>query len=472
MALLNETIKTEEAIGRNLRTVAHDHFAKRDASRLPAAEGSPERPLDVLIEDSVRLRMPLYAEPATDRDRDSVMNDYSESIAVLQQAIEDVKGFVGRLWRLNVTNESKDELVEQVADQFAEEYYSKLIDPAAEQISSQTGAVSARLEVRPVEEVEALLQGRLDRHVGIFASEVKELFERLRQLELVGRVDWATDSACDSYYCEDLIVHESAETTTHYGASEEVQTDYVVGRTRIRQETLDVTKTRHTMYHGLHVKVVAEAKSNRLGQFDGVVPKKIADFLDTTPSWLGEVIRIVDGKTRFDDVVDVRIDLAERVVGEPRVRYLVPPAYCPLVILGDYVLTGWGSREGAIETARQNYGWFYAVAGALVLLSGIMSGLGRMGNAWIGYAAIAPAILSLAAFIEGRRQEAISLGGAMDLVTLLGRGVFWFVLCLGVQALGSGFALMNWTVIALGAILTYGGVSGVLEASPSDAERK
>ena len=472
MTLLNETFEMEEAIGRNLRNVAHQHFANRTASNGPLADKSRTEPLETLIEESLRPRMPLCSGLAADRDRDSVMNDYSESIAVLQQAIEDVKDFVGRLWRINVSNELKDDFVEQVAGKFTEEYYGKLIDPVAEQISSHTGAVSARLETRSVDEVETVLRGRLDRHLGIFAGEVKELFERLRQLELVGRVDWATDDACDSYYCEDLVVHESGETTTYYGARENVQADYTIGRTRIREETLDVTKTRHTMYHGLHVKVVAEAKRNRVGRFEGVVPKEIADFLRATPPWLGEAIQIVDGKTRFDDVVDVRIDLAERVVGEPRIRYLVPPAYCPLVILGDYVLTGWGSREGAIETARQNYGWFYAVAVALVALSGIMSGLGRLEDTWIGYAAVVPAILSLAAFVEGRRQEAISTGRSTDLFSLLGKGVFWFVLCLGVQALGSGLALMNWMLIVLGGILTWGGASGLLEARPVDDARE
>lgn len=469
MSRLDQSPAIEEAFGRNLRGVTHDRFPDRGSLDDSIEKVSLTESLDTLIDSALRSRMPLQAGSYGECDRDALMNDFSDSMALLRQAGEDVKDLVGRHWPINVENQLKDEFVGKVADTFVKEYYGNLIDSALEKISSPTGAVSARLEARSVEEVETMLRGRLDRHLGIFAGEVKDLFEQLWQMELVGRVAWATDDACDSYYCEDRIVHESGEKTTHYGARENV--DYTIGRSRIRQETLDVTKTRHTVYHGLHVKVIAGAKRHRTDEFQGIVPQDIGTFLRATPAWLCEVIRIVDGKTRFDDVVDAEIDLAEKTVGEPRVRYLVPPAYCPLVVVGEYVITGWGSKDEAIETARQNYGLFYVVAVALVVLSGIMSGLGRLEATWIGQGAVVAMLLSLVAFLGGRRDQALASSKALDLRELLTKGAFWFVLCLGVQFLGSGVAVMHGVVIGLGIILIWGGASGVLDARPSDIVR-
>jgi hypothetical protein len=242
----------------------------------------------------------------------------------------------------------------------------------------------------------------------------------------------------------------------------------MIGQSRIREEVLDVTKTRHTVFHGLHVKVLAGAQRHRVDRFTGIVPQNIADFLRGCPAWLCEVIRVVDGKTRYDDVVDVEIDVATRKVGERRVRYLVPPAYCPLVVLGEYVLTGWGSEEASIETARQNWSQYHLVAVALVVLSGIMSGLGRLEATWIGYAAVLPMAMSLAAFLVGRREKAIAESKPSDLTSLLGKGFYWLALCLGAQLMGSGLAILYWPFLGLGGVLVWIGASGIWDSSPSD----
>jgi len=472
MSLPNELPADRDPLGRHMRKLAQRRYPERAVLEGPGFIGPDPRALETVLRNSLRPQMALYLQAGKYRDHDSLMDDYSRSVAVLRQAAEDVRGLARRLWRLNVRHVSNDQFVQQIEGAFSEQYYGSMVGVAVDCVNPPLGAVSARLEARPVEDAEVELRGRLDRDVEKLVAEVKDLFGRMDRLELVGRIDWATDSACDSYYFEDVVVHEKGDTQTYYGLSRESQPDYMLGARRVRQETLDVTNTRHTVHHGIHIKVLGKAREHRIGDFRGVVPKEVGEYLQATPLWVREMLRIVDGKTRFDNVVDVEIDLAERKVGEPKVREWVLPAYCPLVTIGDYVLTGWGNREGTIETARQNYAWLYVLAFSLLALSGVLTGLGRVMSPWLAYVATVPAILSIVAFVEGRREQAISRQQSMSLLAILGSAIVWFVLCLGIQALGVGISTMNWILIGLGLLLTWVAASGLLPAKPSTATRK
>ena len=101
------------------------------------------------------------------------------------------------------------------------------------------------------------------------------------------------------------------------------------------------------------------------------------------------------------------IVVEEREVIEHKIEWR-EPCYCPLVTVGDYVLTGWGARETDVETARQFYGWLYALAVALVALAAISMGLARLGSPLWGYAAPLAATLSLVAFVEACRKRGIA----------------------------------------------------------------
>lgn len=472
MSLPNEVSTEETVFGRCLLDFARQRFPERAALTGPQSPGRDARTLEAAIENSLRPRMALHLEPGKYGTHDSLMDDYSKSVAVLRQAAKDVQGLFTRLWRLNVRHVSKDDFVKQVEDAFSKDYYGSMVSVAVDCVASPVGALSARLEAVPVEVAEEELRGRLDQHLEKFVADVKDLFRRMERLELIGRIDWATDTACDAFYFEDVIIHERGETKTFYGLSEEMEPDYDLGTRRMRQETLDVTKTHHAVRHGIHLKVLGKARENRLEGFGGVVPKEISGYLQATPSWLHGLVRIVDGKTRFDNLVDIEIDLAERKVGEPKVRQWELPAYCPLVTIADYVLTGWGNREEAIETARQNFGWLYSVAFTLLALSAVLAGLGRLVNPWLGYLAAAPALLSLAAFVEGRREGAISRREPMSLPALSMVGSAWFVLCLGVHALAAGIGAFDWILAGLGVLLTSAATYGLQLAMAPSANRK
>jgi hypothetical protein len=67
--------------------------------------------------------------------------------------------------------------------------------------------------------------------------------------------------------------------------------------------------------------------------------------------------------------------------------------------------------------------------------------------------------LSLAAFIEARRKQAIARGNVARLGTQLAGGISWFLLATGLMGLTVGLVAPNWLLgIAGGVVTATGGV--------------
>ena len=76
------------------------------------------------------------------------------------------------------------------------------------------------------------------------------------------------------------------------------------------------------------------------------------------------------------------------------------------------------------------------------------------------YGAPVAVTLSLAAFIEARRKQAIARGDVAGLGTLIAGGLSWFLLATGLMGLTVGMATPNWLLGIAGGVVT--GVSAVL----------
>jgi len=226
---------------------------------------------------------------------------------------------------------------------------------------------------------------------------------------------------------------------------------------RVSEDVTTVTKERHVVRHGLHFKVIGNASVSSIEDFTDVVPVHVRRLLQTIPDWLRDATQIVRGDSRVDFVLAQDIYTEERVFVNIEKREREVPVFCPLVIVGSYVLTGWGAREGDIEAARQNYGLLYLLAVMLAIMAAISMGVASLaGHLW-GYVAPVSATLSLAAFFEAGRERAIAQGRQASIGGLLLGGVAWFLLTCGLMALASGVATANWGAGLLGVFATCGG---------------
>ena len=105
MSQVDESTTVIGALGRNLRRPTHDQFPDRDSLDTTDTEFHFTKPVALLVEEAIRSRVPFAAGSYDESDRDTLMSDFASSMAVIREAVEDVKELARRLWPLNVAKE-------------------------------------------------------------------------------------------------------------------------------------------------------------------------------------------------------------------------------------------------------------------------------------------------------------------------------------------------------------------------------
>ena len=457
MASETEPRRWSNRIGRSLQpesraiyrehTDVMDRGLHLDRERSQWQEPKPERWLAEEVQQAVRRRLPLRPDPRSYRDYDALAADFTASVEFLRAATVDLRQFIDGL--VEVNNRYSSNVAENAAlrKTFWESYYGDIAKQALSSLMPPAVILSAELEGMLVEVAAMELRDRLDRMAERFSKGVAGAFAELQAAELIGRVDWKVPTACDSFYYEDTVLHEHlGEEVVEVSSPKDVEFNYQQLFKRVQQEVKKVSKDRHVVRHGLHFKVVGNAEKSTVDNFPMVIPQHVQSFLKTSPDWLRDLMQIVRGKTRTDIVVARDIFVEEREVTKTHVHEWKEPCFCPLVTVGDYVLTGWGTREATVETARQNYGWLYLLSVALVGMAAISIGLARLGSPLWGYAAPLAATLSLGTFIEACRERAIARGEMADIWGLLTAGFAWFTFSSGLMGLMVGVAGGSWII--------------------------
>jgi len=425
-----------------------------DRKAVHRQEPKPEPAFAEAVEQAVRARLPMRTDPNSYHDYNELAADYAASIEYLRGATEEVRQLVDAVVAVNCIYSSDGPENTSLRRDFCEDYYGPAAKRATASLIPPAVMLSAELEGMLVELAAMKLRDRLNKMVERFGKGVADAFAELQSIELIGRVDWTVPTACDSFYWEDTILHEHIGDEVTKSAPRDVEFDYKRMRKVVEQEVQKTSKHRHTVRHGLHLKVVGDAKRYSVGEFTEVVPEHVRQLVWAIPEWLLESTELVRGETRTDLVVARDIFVEERETTKIEIDRWEEPCFCPLVTVGDYVLTGWGERESHIETARQSYGWLYALAVVLVLLAAVSMGLARAAHVLWSYAAPVAATLSLVAFIEARRQHAVARGDVVRLSPLVAGGLCWFLLAAGLMGFTVGLATPNWIVGLLGGGVT------------------
>ncbi|MHB0958748.1 MAG: hypothetical protein ACYC0X_15615 [Pirellulaceae bacterium] len=456
--------------GRSLQGETRDNYREYTAvldqglhlnrDRSKWQEPNPELSMALAVQQAVRSRLPLRTDPRSYQDYEALADDYSASIAIVRAAIEDVRRFVRAIVEVNNTYSAHGAENPLLRSTFWESYYGQMTKRSTSMLIPPQVMLSAELEGMDVEVAATRLCEKLGQTVRRFSDGVAAMLAELQAVELIGRINWRIPTACDSFYYEDMVVHEHlGEEVVERSPPEDVEFDYERLVKRVRQDVKKVSKDRHVVQHGLHVKVIGKAQRSPIDRFPDVIPEHVRRFLKTTPEWLSELMEIVSGKSRTDFVVARDIFVEEREVARTHREEWYEPCYCPLVTVGDYVLTGWGAKEVQVETARQHYGWLYTLAATLVVLAAICMGLARLGSWMWGYVAPVAATLSLAMFIEASRKRAIAQAEIASIGKLLSAGLSWFLLSSGLMGLAVGVATASWLLgMASGVCVVAGGL--------------
>ena len=246
---------------------------------------------------------------------------------------------------------------------------------------------------------------RLRRACDQLASSFVNVLDRMRDKSLVGKIHWTIETDCMLDFFRHVVIHESKTTVTQ--TSEQV-TDDAHPILRFREiESTNVSDQHLLAKHEHHV---TQAVAHRIEEKWHPIPEQFQPLLDAIPPWLRRHVRILEGHQYLERIFVDRLHEQEWQTEIVRREFETEPA----ILIGSYVLAGWGQAELDREMQRLDSIEFEAQKATIVRAARRWT----IGAAVVAFPLIVAAVLAIA-FSRMASQTLLPLGG---LLTFLAAG--------------------------------------------------
>lgn len=216
--------------------------------------------------------------------------------------------------------------------------------------------LDAKLVSRSVSEVRRRLDQAIADAVAEFTKQLFALFAKLVDHELFGLVEWLPNNCCAYHFFKRVVIQENegaSHTVNEVRFDRAAKRDPVTGRRIIGQRTTRIAQGegRHTHRFARHQHDVMNAIRTSIDNSRVVMPPPVERLCRAVPDWLKPFVEVIDGTIFRERIIERDVRVANwqdvQIFDEPIVG-------CePGVIIGSYVLTGWGPREVEAELRRR-----------------------------------------------------------------------------------------------------------------------
>lgn len=392
------------------------------------------------IETVLRRHLAFAEKPGAYQDFQELLRDFSTSINFVRDCRTQFRESIEALWRLNTEFHCKDRLNKPARDAFLNRHYEMLANIVRPTFEALDITVGAQIEEMVLGIAEADLRERLYHAVHRLAVQICDILDEFTRHAIVGVWQQVTPTACNALFFRYVIVQENMGRDTIVSEPQILAVhDRLMSVVReIGQIETKITQGKHTRQIAAYQLYLSQTKSYSVAEFPNSVPQNIKRYLEQLPDWFRDCIQIVGGDRKsmritVEDVLEKRfledVQVKSTVLHEETIH-----KGCPLVVIGHYVLVGWGEEEDQLENARQ---WSMTLRILAVLLLVLSCGLIALGG-WLAYGSAVAAGLGLVAFVEGNRLKAISKKQTVRWGTIAYQGAAWFVLTVGLMMLAQG----------------------------------
>lgn len=168
--------------------------------------------------------------------------------------------------------------------------------------------------------------------------------------EYIGLVRFTSDTVGHYYYYRPYIAHEEQVKRLNQTSTFDASVPFGERTTYTDRQGVLKKVTESIERHDHHI---VRAKVDTLANYDGRIPNPIVMFLDSTPSWLQQHLRVVSGEITME--VIRRRDVRRDVTYEERISTWKGS---PTIALGSYALNGWSvddlkTHEGSYAQAQK-----------------------------------------------------------------------------------------------------------------------
>ena len=288
--------------------------------------------------------------------------------------------------------------------------------------------LTAELMAQPLVEILPVLNHWLRNSCHTIAAHLLLSMHVLVQLDVVGLVEWPGESTCKLNFFKHVVTQNQIKRHRTQSIQQSEIDDS--GLRSVRLETWEHIEGRDRYSIERHEHHVINAETHTVESARYPIPEEKRAFLGRVPPWIRQHLRILEG-----DLILEKID--EQVVGEkhwqstPRIKssYEIEPA----IVLGHYVVTGWGQVDiekegrrrkrlesqtadlpkiaGSSDTSRRENGVLYSNWRPFTLAAAAAS-IALMFFSWIQPAVMVPASIfvgMIAVILCGRTAHAFSV---------------------------------------------------------------
>lgn len=314
----------------------------------------PDAQLAPLLGESIWELLPWSQLPPGKLDRATLIQAYNASLERLDTCKQDVATLVHAACQANLEFRQGHGLTHEEARKKAlEAELNSMLARAKWKTTPSMSVVDADVASQPSLFLRRQLNAALTEAVDDFTKEFRALLDRLVTAKLIGRITWKPNHCCGYDFYKQVVVQENQGASQSTRVEDAKRSRRRQGQTLIGEEvTTDVRgQGRHLHQREEHEHIVINAVRTSVGNSQVIMPPAVVELTRRVPEWLAPFVQVVDGDL-CRETIETHTQKAKNWQDATVTRR---PIYGwePAVIIGPYVLTGWGPREVAAELARR-----------------------------------------------------------------------------------------------------------------------
>jgi len=334
---------------------------------------APQTDLSDLIADKIRSRLAWKEIGENTAATRPLVEAYVASLLQLERFRGDVDDLVRASCQANLEfRQQLGDTYESARDEVIQTSLDEMLKQAASNWLPARNVIDARLVSRPVAEVRQRLEQALDNAVREFCSQFFELLARCVDRELMGLVEWLPNNCCSYHFFKRVVIQENEGSSRQVRETQfqrVTERDRATGRQIIGKRTIEETRGQGRHYHrcARHQHDVMNAIHTTIGNSKVAMPPPVVRLCESVPDWLAPFVQVIDGTIFRERIVERDMGVAS---WKDVQSHDEPIIGCePGIIIGHFVLTGWGPREVKAEMLRRDSVKVEAAANARINLA-------------------------------------------------------------------------------------------------------
>ena len=329
------------------------HNRIRELQVQPADETLPGR-----LSQAISQRLSWHEIPfAQNPDRETVVGAYVNSLKQLGGFRNDIENLVFEVCRANLEfrqgagethTEARDAILKARLDEMTDQAFSGWM-PAKNMVSADLLSHSPDVYVTQ-------LDASLTNEAVNFSRQLFEMLQRMVDLELFGLVEWLPKQCCRYHFFRRVVIQgagEQTDTITETMTSDEasVRARGFARRVIGNRRTTSTHSIKHEIRFARHQHELINAVRTSIRNSTVVMPPQIVRLVASIPEWLYPFVEVIDGQIVRELIIERDVSVEDWIQVDVRDEPILD--LDPGIVIGPYVLSGWGSVEIRKEQERR-----------------------------------------------------------------------------------------------------------------------